>query len=69
MEAPRPFVRGQSQMRFLRRPRTFHGIKLKGNEGTVSASQWGVFSLGKVVHVLEASGVRHTSDEGCRSLF
>ena len=54
-------------MRFLRRPRTFHAINLKVNEEMLSASQWGVFSRGKAVHVLEASGVRHTSDEGCRS--
>jgi hypothetical protein len=68
LEAPRPFVRGQSQMRFLRRPRTFHRINLKGMR------EWfrevnGVHSVRiKAVHVLEESGVRHTSDEGCRSL-
>lgn len=43
-------------------------MHVKVSEGMVSGSQWGAFSPGKGVHVLEESGVRHTLDEGCRFL-
>jgi hypothetical protein len=40
----------------------------EGSEGMVWGKSLGAFSLGKAVHVLEESGVRHTLDEGCRFL-